>query len=110
MMNVKSFIILSYSDIIIIMHKNSLSEADRIHMMVESKKLAFEDRFKMLGDPEKVTVNCGTILNKEYCDKRRLNLDMKVANNKNVDDPEEGADTTYFIVVDSEGDYLVTTV
>eukprot|EP00596_Hydrurales_sp_CCMP1899_P000618 CAMPEP_0119052634 /NCGR_PEP_ID=MMETSP1177-20130426/73866_1 /TAXON_ID=2985 /ORGANISM="Ochromonas sp, Strain CCMP1899" /LENGTH=535 /DNA_ID=CAMNT_0007032271 /DNA_START=306 /DNA_END=1913 /DNA_ORIENTATION=- len=81
----------------------SLSEADRIHMMVESKKLAFEDRFKMLGDPEKVPVNCSEILNKEHCDKRRLEIDMMVANNKNVDDPEEGADTTYFIVVDSEG-------
>lgn len=84
-----------------------MSEADRIHMMVESKKLAFEDRFKMLGDPEKSEVNCGKILNKEHCDKRRMNIDMKVANNKNVEDADEGADTTYFIVVDSEGNDFI---
>ena len=36
---------------------SELSEAERIHMMVEAKKIAFQDRYEMLGDPEFIDIN-----------------------------------------------------
>ncbi|MSY67290.1 MAG: hypothetical protein F2657_03055, partial [Actinobacteria bacterium] len=77
-----------------------ISEADRIHLLVEIKKLAFEDRNRILADPEKRKVALDEIFAKEHIDKRRSEINMKVANNGNSKVGEEGNDTTYFLVAD----------
>ncbi len=79
-----------------------MSEVDRIHFMVEAKKIAFEDRNLILGDPEKVEVNTDSMLNAANISKRLAEIDMKRANNDGQS-PSEGSDTTYFLVVDGEG-------
>jgi gamma-glutamyltranspeptidase/glutathione hydrolase len=43
----------------------NLSEADRIHVGVESKKIGFSDRNAILGDPEFLEVNVERILSKK---------------------------------------------
>lgn len=79
-----------------------ISEADRIHLLVEIK-LAFEDRNRILADPEKRKVALDEIFAKEHIDKRRSEINMKAANNGNSKVGEEGNDTTYFLVADGDG-------
>lgn len=84
----------------------SLSEADRIHFMVEAKKIAFADRYQILGDPEHVDVNVAEILSDAHIAKRRAEIDPSKANNTPVRQNQEGSDTTYFLVADRDGNAL----
>jgi len=80
----------------------SLSEADRIHVGVESKKIGFADRNAILGDPEFIAVNTQKILSKAHIDQRAAQISMDSAGH-DVAPVSEGSDTTYFLVADSEG-------
>jgi gamma-glutamyltranspeptidase/glutathione hydrolase len=80
----------------------SLSEADRIHVGVESKKIGFADRNAILGDPEFVDVNVAKILSKENIDARLSQISMDTAMG-DVAPVAEGSDTTYFLVADKDG-------
>lgn len=82
--------------------KNSISEADWVHMQVEAKKMAFTDRNSIIADPEIVDVNVQSILNPAHIKARSSAINMQKADNTNVS-PSEGSDTTYFLVADSEG-------
>jgi gamma-glutamyltranspeptidase / glutathione hydrolase len=44
----------------------SASEADRIHLMVEAKKLAFSDRDRYVSDPRFVSVPIERLLDPAY--------------------------------------------
>ena len=81
----------------------SLSEADRIHLMVEAKKIAFEDRYRILGDPEHIDINLDEIFSERHIATRRSEIDMKRANTSHKRYPAEGNDTTYFLVADRDG-------
>jgi gamma-glutamyltranspeptidase / glutathione hydrolase len=80
----------------------NLGEADRIHIGVESKKVSFADRNETLGDPEFAAVNTQKILSKEHIDRRVSGISMELAGD-DVEPVNEGSDTTYFLVSDSEG-------
>jgi len=80
-----------------------LSEAERIHLMVEAKKLAFLDRNEILADPEFIPVDVDRILSDEHIRARRAQINMSSAWNGPGAEVSEGSDTTYFIVADSEG-------
>jgi gamma-glutamyltranspeptidase/glutathione hydrolase len=80
----------------------SLSEADRIHVGVESKKIGFADRNAILGDPEFIAVNTKRILSESHIDQRAAQISMSAAG-RDVAPVSEGSDTTYFLVADSEG-------
>ena len=47
------------------------SEADRLHLMVEAKKLAFADRDHFVSDPRFVSVPVDHLLDPQYADARR---------------------------------------
>ena len=79
-----------------------LSEADRIHVSVESKKIGFRDRNLILGDPEFLDVNVEKILSIENIDGGVSQINMQEANNETLV-ISEGSDTTYFLVADAEG-------
>lgn len=81
---------------------SSLSEADRIHVGVESKKIGFADRNAILGDPEFIAVNTEKILSQSHIDQRVAKLSMD-ATGSDIAPVAEGSDTTYFLVADSEG-------
>ena len=80
----------------------TLSEADRIHVGVESKKVGFADRNAILADPEFIDVNVSKILSKENIDSRLEQISMERAAT-DIAPVSEGSDTTYFLVADSDG-------
>ena len=80
-----------------------MSESERIHLMVEAKKIAFADRYRILGDPEHVDVNVGEILSDEHIQKRASQIDLKDANLTPATENQEGSDTTYFLTADRDG-------
>jgi gamma-glutamyltranspeptidase/glutathione hydrolase len=81
----------------------TMSEADRTHVMVEAKKLAFEDRNRVLADPEFADFDLTSIFRTSNMDERRAEIDIRHANNSNSHTGEEGKDTTYFLVADRDG-------
>ena len=80
----------------------SLSETDRIHVGVESKKIGFADRNAILADPEFIDVNVAQILSKENIDARLAQISMDSAMT-DIAPVAEGSDTTYFLVADKDG-------
>jgi gamma-glutamyltranspeptidase/glutathione hydrolase len=80
----------------------ALSEVDRIHVGVESKKLGFADRNAILGDPEFIDVNIQKILSKENIDARLKQISMD-SSLTDIAPVSEGSDTTYFLVTDKDG-------
>ena len=80
----------------------TMSETDRIHIGVESKKVGFADRNAILADPEFIEVNVSKILSKENIDKRTAQISMEKAAT-DIAPVSEGSDTTYFLVADSDG-------
>jgi len=81
---------------------SALSEAERIHISVESKKIGFNDRNLILGDPEFLEVNVERILSPKNIDHGVTQINLQEANNENPA-VTEGSDTTYFLVADKEG-------
>jgi gamma-glutamyltranspeptidase/glutathione hydrolase len=80
----------------------ALSEVDRIHVGVESKKLGFADRNAILGDPEFIDVNVQKILSKENIEARLKQISMD-SSLTDIAPVSEGSDTTYFLVADKDG-------
>lgn len=82
-----------------------LNSADYLHVMVEAKKLAFEDRARFYADPAFYEADIDYLISEEYAAQRRKLIDMKKAMRK-VDhgDPKliEG-DTIYLTVADKDG-------
>jgi len=81
----------------------NMPAAERIHAMVEAKKLAFLDRNEIIADPEFVPVDTARILSPEHIAKRRTQIDPDHAWNGPEAATHEGSDTTYFLVADSDG-------
>lgn len=74
------------------------------HTLIEATKLAFADRDRYIADPAFSKVPVAELLSKEYAAKRRALIDP----NKALDSPapgkiNDGSDTTYFSVVDKDG-------
>ena len=78
-----------------------------IHAMAEAKRLAFFDREKYLADPKFIEIPVDKLLNKEYSQSQF----KKISLDKRIDDshleinysPDKVGDTTYFCVLDREG-------
>jgi gamma-glutamyltranspeptidase / glutathione hydrolase len=75
--------------------------AERIHLEVEAKKLAFEDLYEKVGDPEFVDVPTGEIISKEYAEQQRARISTERAGLSAS--AALGSDTTYLCAVDAEG-------
>jgi len=74
------------------------------HTLIEATKLAFADRNRYIADPAFSKVPVVELLSKDYAAKRRALIDP----NKALDAPppgefKGGSDTTYFTVVDKDG-------
>ena len=77
------------------------SSADRIHLEVEAKKLAFEDLHEGIGDPGFSEIPMAELLSKDYAARLRgsISRDAKAV----VSPSDPGGDTTYLCAVDAEG-------
>lgn len=80
------------------------SAPQRLHLMVEAKKLAFADGARWLGDPEFTPIPIETLLSKAYARERRRLIDRQRASlGPEPGLPPAGTDTTYLAVVDERG-------
>jgi gamma-glutamyltranspeptidase/glutathione hydrolase len=84
------------------------NSADYLHLLIEAKKLAFEDRARYYADPEFSKVPLSWLLSKEYAAQRRKLIDTKRAAARidaGVQTLKEG-DTVYISVADGEGNMV----
>src|SRR5689334_8873502 len=74
------------------------------HTLIEATKLAFADRDRYIADPAFAKVPVAELLSKEYAAKRRalINPD-KALESPPPGEINVGSDTTYFTVVDKDG-------
>jgi gamma-glutamyltranspeptidase / glutathione hydrolase len=75
--------------------------ADRIHLEVEAKKLAFEDLREKVGDPEFSEIPTRELLSEEYAARQSERISPARAAASVASDL--GSDTTYLCAVDAEG-------
>jgi gamma-glutamyltranspeptidase/glutathione hydrolase len=82
----------------------ALSPAERIHVLVEAKKIAFLERERFGADPAFAPAPMDRLLSGEAGAAHAANISLERAADLPLDVPEqEAADTTYFCVVDREG-------
>jgi gamma-glutamyltranspeptidase/glutathione hydrolase len=83
--------------------------ADYIHLFLEAKKLAFEDRARFYADPDYMDVSVAALLSDDYATERDGLIDMrKAATEFPHGDPEvlrEG-DTIYLTTADADGNMV----
>ena len=81
---------------------------ETLHLMIEAKKLAFEDRARWYGDPAFAKAPMERLLSKKYAAKQREQIDPFRAAARY--DPASAivgvGDTTYLCVADSEGNMV----
>jgi len=83
--------------------------ADYLHMLVEAKKLAFEDRARFYADPDFYKTPVEALLSDEYAKQRRALIDLKkAARTATHGDPQalESGDTIYLTVADAQGNMV----
>jgi len=90
------------------LRKMGFQSADAFHVMVEAKKLAFEDRAKFYADPAFAKIPLKGLLSKEYAAERRKLIRMdRAGKTYDAGNPalHEG-DTIYLTTADSEGNMV----
>lgn len=82
-----------------------LSEADRLHVLIEAKKLAFADRARYLADPRQTQVPVAHLLSDATIAARaaRISMERALPDDVPATDPEEHSDTTYLATADRSG-------
>ena len=84
-----------------------LSGTDRVHLTVEAKKLAFEDRNRHAGDPAFVKWPLDALIGKAHAGQRRAEIDpVRARLPEGALVPEHAGDTSYFAVVDRDGNAI----
>ena len=84
------------------LNEEKMSQADVVHLMVEAKKLAFEDRINHLEDPRFGDPQISRLISKEHARNRRslISTDAKPRGHLSV---RAGGDTTYLCAADRDG-------
>jgi gamma-glutamyltranspeptidase / glutathione hydrolase len=80
---------------------------ETLHLLVEAKKLAFEDRAKHYADPEFYNQPTGHLLSKEYAAERRALIGERAMNEltSGIDVTRDG-DTIYLTTADQHGNMV----
>lgn len=84
------------------------NSADYLHVLVEAKKLAFEDRARYYADPDFSKIPLSWLLSKDYAAQRRKLIDQNRANER-IDAGEQAlrsGDTVYLTVADEAGNMV----
>jgi gamma-glutamyltranspeptidase/glutathione hydrolase len=88
--------------------KLGYNSADALHLLIEAKKLAFEDRAKFYADPDFAKIPLAGLLSKEYAAQRRKLINpAHAAKTYDAGNPalKEG-DTIYLCTADAEGNMV----
>jgi len=81
--------------------------ADYLHHLIEAKKLAYEDRATYYADPDFREAPLEELISKGYAEKRRALIDADQASREyNPGLIDEGSNTIYLSVADSEGNMV----
>jgi gamma-glutamyltranspeptidase / glutathione hydrolase len=82
--------------------------AAALHVMIEAKKLAFEDRAKFYADPAFAQIPLKGLLSKEYAAERRklIRMDRAARSYEAGHPPLEQGDTIYLTTADAEGNMV----
>ena len=78
---------------------------EAIHLMVEAKKIAYDDRNRLAGDPKLIDWPVHQLISKQYAAKRvaEIRLDRVGHLAPSLQPVDAHGDTTYFCVADGEG-------
>ena len=76
--------------------------AEAIHLMIEAKKLAYEDRARFYADPERAAVPVQELISKSYAARRGALIDRSRASSSPSHGNPLEADTVYLTVVDKD--------
>ena len=81
---------------------------EALHLMIEAKKLAFEDRAKFYADPDFTDIPLEGLLSKEYAAERRALIDPnRAARRVDAGNPAlQQGDTVYLTTADSAGNMV----
>ena len=84
--------------------KMGFGSADYVHLFVEAKKLAFEDRARWYADPDFNDIPVAELISKEYASRRRELIDLgRAADTFAAGNPAlEAGDTIYLTVADAD--------
>ncbi len=77
--------------------------AEALHLMIEAKKLAYEDRARYYADPDFAKVPVAELISKPYAASRGKLIDRSVANPRPTAGDPKPADTIYMTVADKDG-------
>ncbi len=83
--------------------------ADALHVLIEAKKLAFEDRARFYADPAFAEAPIGRLLSKEYAAEQARSIDLCRARTDptHIDPPQlERGDTVYLTTADCDGNLV----
>jgi gamma-glutamyltranspeptidase/glutathione hydrolase len=88
--------------------KISWGSAEHIHLFVEAKKLAYEDRAKYYADPDFAKIPVDRLISKQYADERRKLIQMDHASDNFTagDSALKTGETVYLTVADSAGNMI----
>ena len=81
-----------------------MSEADRLHTMIECMRLGFADAQQWVCDPYVVPIPLAELTSKPYAERRRKLINpQRAAQKVRYGDPLCGSDTVYLTTADGEG-------
>ncbi len=88
--------------------KMGFGSAQYLHLFVEAKKLAFEDRARYYADPQFAKIPLQALISKDYATRRRALIRLDGAAREYPTDPKalEQGDTIYMTVADSAGNMV----
>lgn len=79
------------------------TSAERYHIMIEAKKLAYDDLYRHNADPDFYEVPLEPLLSKEYAKDRATSISLKSTLDTNNLPMRQGTDTVYFCTADANG-------
>ncbi|HEY2727217.1 MAG TPA: gamma-glutamyltransferase [Parafilimonas sp.] len=88
--------------------KIEYGSAEHVHLLVEAKKLAYEDRAKYYADPAFANIPVDKLISKKYADERRKLIDINHASGNFTagDSLLKNGETVYLTVADSAGNMV----
>jgi gamma-glutamyltranspeptidase/glutathione hydrolase len=100
--NSTGFVLLEMLKIVERFDFRTLSPAERVHVLVEAKKLAFRDRETFGTDPRYGNVPLDLLLSDAHADRLAGRIDLHHAASVALESEPAEADTTYFCVIDKD--------
>lgn len=97
------------------LRKMGAGSADTLHVLSESMKKAYADRFKYLGDPRFSNIPVDALLDKKLAQQHANSIQMNRASDARkilpsvIEGPAPSRDTTHYSIADSDGNIVSNT-